>query len=180
MRKYLRAFFVISFLFMMFFNSSNINILAVKAVDAQSALFPLENNRVTEEKLSDSLTKKETITYFKYKYGDYGNLPYEYVVVRVTVTYADASGASVASGYFESTFMYNSELNLSRCLSTSHGQSCSNDKYTMDLDCRTKNLSMDIGESFGKIRLHKMLLPKDKSIYIFSCDKYGNLSMRVF
>lgn len=178
MKKPFKTFFVTSFLIMIFFSFPYI--FAKKDDKLQSVLISLENNMVTTEQLSATLTKKETINYFKYKYGEYDDNPYEYVAVRVTVAYTDADGNLVASGYFESTFMYNKKLNISRCLSTSHGQTCSNEKYSIDVKCRTKNLSMNIGESFGQIRLRKTLLPKDKSIYIFSCDTEGNLSMRVF
>lgn len=179
MKKYLKSMFMLGLVLGILFNSYSI--LAKKVNPSQAHLIPIKNNSVTEEKVSDDLVKKETITYFKYNYGDKcGENRYEYVSVRVTINYYNSDGKDIASAYFESNFRYNTALKLVKCLSTSHGQSCSNNKYSIDLSCRTKNLSISIGESFGKVTLKKMLLPKDKSIYIFSCDTEGNVYRRTF
>lgn len=136
----------------------------------------LNEKTVSETRFKDKTIKQETISFYKY---DYANIIpdsiYQYLIVRVEIVYMDQYRKPIASGYFESLFRYNKEQQLAKCLSTSHGESCNHNKYSIRVFGRPKNLALDIGECFGKIILFNKSDEKDVCKYIFSCDKDGIL-----
>lgn len=174
MKKYLGFIFVAFILSFVFCYSSNV--LAANLESGVSSIVHINGKTTNETRFKDGLVRKEIISCRKYDYNaKIPNSTYEYIKVRADVIYTDASGKNIACAYFESIFRYNKKLRLAKCLSTLHGQSCTNNKYSINIFGRTKNLALDIGESFGKIKLYSFGMKKDKCKYIFSCDKDGNI-----
>lgn len=136
----------------------------------------INDTLVNEKDLSGGIKRKEVVTCLKRSYkGGLSDIPYKYLTVRVDVTYFDSKGKSFASAYLESYFRYSSEFHESKCLSTCHGQSCMNPKYSLGVFARTKNLAYEIGESYGTIKLLYKSMCSDELSYVFSCDYDGNI-----
>ena len=137
----------------------------------------LDNKTTNETRFKNGLLRKETLSCYRYKYdNEVPNDEYVYLIVRAVVVYQDANGKQLCCAYFDSTFRYNKKLKLSKCLSTSHGISCNDNRYTIDVEARTKNLALDIGGSYGKVTLSHMGMRKDTCKYIFSCNSEGEIS----
>ncbi len=149
-------------------------------------ILELEKQTSTETMLANGIKKKENVVYLKYNYGeDFLESHYEYKTVRLEITYCDINSnydRVIAAAYMEFNFRYNSELNECKCLSTIHGQVCNDSKYDLKVFTRTKNLSYDLGESFGSIDfIKKGIVNKqlDNSDVIFCCESLGNITHRI-
>lgn len=151
------------------------------ATTVDERLVKIDSEKIENTTLyGKNIIKKETITCKKYENtGGTVSSPYKYVVARIDVAYNDLEGNTIATAFCESIFRYNPNLELCKCLSTSHGKTCSDEKYSIEVECRTKNLSLEVGESFCKMNFYKSRFKKDKSHYIFSCTKDGELYRRL-
>lgn len=175
MKKYFCLVILMAILGFIFYNGNN-----VFAFDGQDGMYKSEKingTMINESKFRNGMTKREIIKCYNYDYGDKSSTNfYKYAVARIDVSYIDSNGVVIASAYFESTFRYNEELGRAKCLSTSHGQSQNSDRYTIEIMARTKNLAINVGQSFGKIVLLDTTADSNVCRYIFSCDSKGNIS----
>ena len=185
MKKFISCLLVALTMFSFKFYSNACNVNGTDFVN-NSDILELERQTSTETMLSNGIKKKENVSYLKYNYGeDFAESGYKYKTVRVEITYCDINShydRVIAASYMEFNFRYNTELNESKCLSTTHGQMCNDNKYSVDVFARTKNLSYESGESFGSIDfIKKGIVSKqiDNSDVIFCCDPSGNIIHRI-
>lgn len=130
--------------------------------------------------LSNNINRQEKTYYISYLYGDnFVDNPTKYVTIRKEIVYYDNLKNQIASAFMESNFRYNNKLKSAKCLSTFHEQICSNPKADIKVFQRTKNASLNRGESYGEINFSYDNKKLDSPKYIFCCDNQGNLSERL-
>ena len=164
------------------FNFFNVNAKILESSFFEPKLIALSDGASeTVTEIKTGINKVEKISCFKYVYKSaLAQHGYQYILVRAEVSFSENDGKLLASAYFDSIFRYNEYLKTSKCLSTSHGQRCYSDRYSLQTSCRTKNLAMDMGESFGKVGFYdKLRSVDDVSKFIFSCDEHGNIYKRM-
>lgn len=134
---------------------------------------------VSEVILEHGIKKRESTKCLTYNYStEAGNNMYKYFTIRTEISYFDKNGIKIAAAFIEYNFRYNTKFRQAKCLSTFHGQSCTDPKYCLSLFARTKNTSLENGEGFGLIKLEKSGKRIDYKQYIISCDYTGHVSQK--